>query len=426
MKKYTAVLMLGMAFLVKIPLWAEPMPLTLDKLFQMAVSRNEEIRIQNEAVIQSEALYQQTFGTVMPQIHLLATHTFQDSGGSGSAAGTVFTSSDQPNYRLNLKQNLFTGFRESAALHAQQKQIALQRETLQQTRRQLFSQIASQLMEILRLKKEALNLNESKKITLARIEELKNRVQLGKSRQSELLNVQSQLSTFMAQISQNDQALLSARQSLASLAGIEESQLEVEDKNEDKILTSALPEIELMVEKITSKNELLILNYQKNYYAELLKINTSHLWPTIALQGNYYLKRQPALDPIKWDLALSLDMALFQGGTEWGLISQTQSQLRQIEATYDKALREQSLQLVQMYGNYQSLLKQNEYFTQAYQQSKKSYELIKNEYSLGLTNNLEVNQAFAALVENKRQLDANQIQIKLSWLQLKIFFEELP
>jgi hypothetical protein len=37
-----------------------------------------------------------------------------------------------------------------------------------------------------------------------------------------------------------------------------------------------------------------------------------------------------------------------------------------------------------------------------------------------------VNQAFAALVENKRRLDANEIQIKSSWIQLKIFFEEMP
>jgi hypothetical protein len=42
-------------------------------------------------------------------------------------------------------------------------------------------------MEILRLQREGQNLNDSKKTTLARIEELKTRVRLGKSRQSELL-----------------------------------------------------------------------------------------------------------------------------------------------------------------------------------------------------------------------------------------------
>jgi outer membrane protein TolC len=403
-------------------LQAEPMPLSLDVMYQMAVSRNENIRIQKEIVIQNEAIYQQTFGTVMPQVHFLGTHTLQDTSGVGSGALNPFTAGDQPNYRFNFKQTLFTGFRESAALHSLESQIAMQRETLAQNKRQLFSQLSAQFLEILRLQREDQNLNESKKATLARIEELKTRVRLGKSRQSELLNVQSQLSTFMAQIAQNDQALLSARETLASLIGINESQLALQDK----ISTSALPAIETLAEKITSKNEFLILKYQKNYYADQLKVNTSNLWPTIAFQGNYYLKRQPALDPIKWDVALSLDMAIFQGGTEWGLISQTESQLRQVDATYDKTLREQSLQLVQMYGNYQSLLKQHEYFTDAYEQAKKSYQMIKNEYSLGLTNNLEVNQAFAALVENKRRLDANEIQIKSSWIQLKIFFEEMP
>jgi outer membrane protein TolC len=144
------------------------------------------------------------------------------------------------------------------------------------------------------------------------------------------------------------------------------------------------------------------------------------------LQGNYYLKRQAALDPIKWDVALSLDMALFQGGTEWGLISQTQSQLRQVQAVYDKTLREQTLQLLQLVSRQESLLKQQEYFREAFVQSQKSYELIKNEYALGLTNNLEVTQAFAALVENKRNLDNSELNIKETGLQLKIFLEELP
>jgi outer membrane protein TolC len=403
-------------------LLAEPMPLTLETLYQIAVSRNETIRVQIENIAQSEALYQQTFGTVMPQVHLLATHTLQDTSGVGSGALNPFTAGDQPNYRFNFKQTLFTGFRESAALHALESQIALQRETLAQNKRQLFSQIAAQFMEILRLEREGQNLNDSQKTTLARIEELKTRVRLGKSRSSELLNVQSQLSSFMAQIAQNDQALLSARQALASLAGINENQLALQDK----ISAAELPPIEKLVEKITSKNEFLILKYQKNYYADQLKVNTGNLWPTIAFQGNYYLKRQPALDPIKWDVALSLDMALFQGGTEWGLISQTESQLRQVDAVYDKTLREQSLQLVQLAGNYQSLLKQHEFYRDAYEQAKKSYQMIKNEYTLGLTNNLEVNQAFAALVENKRHLDANEIQMKLNWVQLKIFFEEMP
>jgi outer membrane protein TolC len=45
----------------------------LETLYQIAVSRNETIRVQIENIAQSEALYQQTFGTVMPQVHLLAT-----------------------------------------------------------------------------------------------------------------------------------------------------------------------------------------------------------------------------------------------------------------------------------------------------------------------------------------------------------------
>src|SRR5688572_8155784 len=113
---------------------AESMPLSLETLYQMAVSHNENIRIQTEIVIQSESIYQQTFGSTMPQIHLLATHTLQDTSGVGSGAVNPFTAGDQPNYRLNLKQTLFTGFREATALHSLQTQIALQRETLQKTK----------------------------------------------------------------------------------------------------------------------------------------------------------------------------------------------------------------------------------------------------------------------------------------------------
>ena len=393
--------------------------LDLNSLYQIGVSQNEQIRIQQEKVVQARALRSQAIAAVLPHLSLLGAESYQDSAITATGSASAFTNSHKPEYKLSLSQSLFSGFRDQDTLSAIQAQIRKETILLAQAKRTLFQQIAQNYFQILLFEKEWQTTEEAIQLSKTRTAELQRRVNIGKSRTSELLSSEAQLLNLQAQKAKIKGDLDSAKLTLSNLIGTS-----VSDNSFDEFpISDTIPTLTLDTQKRT---EIQALKEDIIYYTKLKKVAQNSRLPTLTLGANYYLKRIDFLEPIKWDTVLNLSIPLYQGGAINAQIDGAESQLIAAKKELDFQLRQLDTTLKIDYVSLNSALVQKKALESAYQKTRESYRIYQDEYRLGLINNLEVMQALTNLLDVKHSLNSADTQYKLSYVQLKIDQQELP
>ena len=89
----------------------DPVPLTLDEAYRLALSRSEEIAIRRELIKEAEGRFVQAISGALPRASFQLSEKRQD--GSGSSA---FTLKEVPERKFVFSQPLFSGFKEFAAI----------------------------------------------------------------------------------------------------------------------------------------------------------------------------------------------------------------------------------------------------------------------------------------------------------------------
>ena len=398
---------------------------SLLQCYQTAVSQNESIQIALEKISQSDAQIEQGWDAVWPKIRLNGSEFFQDTSGLSGAAGvpSSLVPSQRSEYKLNLYQPLFQGFREWTALEAFKSQKAAQEYRVRRTKVLLFQEIAQNFYAVILRERDLKNLSEVERISAKRIEELKRRVYLGKSRTSELTSAQAQLANVLAQKEQLAGEILNYRQNLSYLTAQDFSQVVLDEEVLPEARLMNADEIKGFIEK---RSDIMALQQDYETQKKLTDVGRGNQSPVLSLQGNYYLKRSGYQSAIPWDVLLALDWPLFQGGADTGLIKQHESQERVLKISLAQAKRQAFAVLKNNFSTYAAVFAQARELRKAYEFAKQTYSLQENEYAKGLANNLDVLLALNTLMDTKRSLDRSEIQLQLNALQLKIDREEAP
>ncbi|MEW6042014.1 MAG: TolC family protein, partial [Elusimicrobiota bacterium] len=377
---------------ISVPAFAET--LTLQQCYDLALKQNEPIKIQIEKIIQAEQKYKQAFGAILPRFSFYASDFFQDTSkatsDSASSVGSTFTRGERPEIKFVLRQALFSGFREfstmSSLTHEKQK------EKLSESRLKylLYIDVAKAFYLVRQIEKNLENVQAIVKITRERISELRQRVELGKSRESEVLSAESQLSLLLSEEEQLKGQIRIARELLSLFTGQELG---------GAVLSDTMPEVEnieeenIYVKKVILRSDIKAL--QEDVLSKEFKLKTAKgaLLPVANLTGNYYLKRVGFQEGINWDLLLALDIPIFQAGVARSQIVEANSQLASSRHQLELLRRQSENEISNAYHSLKSSIEQTKILKNAYDAAKKSYELQVNEYRLGLVNNLDVLQS---------------------------------
>ena len=168
----------------------------LEQAFQAAIARSEDLANQGELVNQAEERYSQAVGSVLPNVNFSGTYLRQDAGSTNAALSPV----DQKTYKISATQPLFRGFREYAAL----KQTGILADagayTRDQAYIQLFQDTAQAFYQVLLAEQDLINLQTELEVNQKRLKDISEFRRLGRSRESEVLTVQSNIATLEAQI----------------------------------------------------------------------------------------------------------------------------------------------------------------------------------------------------------------------------------
>ena len=388
--------------------------LTLDDYFAAALQRSEVVAAQVESIQQAEERYQQASAALYPTVEGLASYTRQESAARGTIDGATIPSR-QPLVRLSATQPLFRGFREFAALRQSQALIGAEQFNYDAARLQLFKDVAQNFFNILSIEQELVNLDQETEQNAKRESEIRARVRIGRSRASEILTVQSAISTLKAEVEQLRGQNLVARETFAFLSG-----LGAQTPLRDTEWVPPRPEpLEAYLARIDRRPDVQVNRQRLTAAQESIEIAKGARLPSVDLTGNHYLKRTGSLEDVDWDVGIALTVPLYTGGAIQSQVRSAASQRTQAELGLSQARRLAEQEVRASYRSVEYDRLQIDALSGATEAALKNYEAQVRDYRLGLVTNLDVLQALTALQQNRRALDRVRYASKLDYVRLE-------
>ena len=389
-------------------------PLTLDDYFQAALQRSEIIANQVELIHQAEEHYQQANSALLPTVNGVASYTRQDPL-PASSPQTPGNLSNQTVTKLTATQPLFRGMREYAALRQSQVLVTAQNQDYQQARTQLYKDVVQSFYAILAFESDIANYEEEVRLNQQREKDIRDRVRIGRSRLSELLNVQSNISTLRAQIELSRGQLRVAREAFAFQSGLPaDTSLRDSEAIPEKL--EPLPDY---LAKLSTRPDIQGIGQRLSAADEGISIARGGHLPTLDLTGNYYFERPGYLDESKWDVQLTLTVPLYAGGSVQSKVREAESQRQQVLLQQSQVSRQADQEIRSLYQSVSSDIAQHDALENATADAKKSYEAQLREYRLGLVTNLDVLQALTSYQQNQRALGRATYVVKSDYLRLQ-------
>jgi outer membrane protein len=392
-------------------------PLTLGECYQLALKRSETIAIQQELLKATEGRFLQALSGALPTVSFVSSDRRQD--GSGQSA---FTLRDVPDRRLTLSQPLFGGFKEFAAMAASR---AERRQRTEDTRRaeQLLWLDVSDAFERLAEHRQDLDVLDAIRAALDdRIAELAQRERLGRSRRSEVAGAESRRRRVEAERKRVSGLSLTSRQLLEFLTGLADipaiaaEEQPVEPPEEDTLSLSAA----------ANRPDVRAAEAAWEAAKKLTAVARADVFPNVDLNGNYYLERVGAAEDVTWDVALLVDVPLFQGGKAAGAIREATSRERQARLQADRTRREAELEIRQARAQWAAAHERHAALLKAQDAAEENYRLHLADDARHLISTLDVLDALQELQDVRRDVVASAYDARrLAW-RLRVATGEIP
>ncbi|MBI4343709.1 MAG: TolC family protein [Candidatus Omnitrophica bacterium] len=386
-------------------------PLTLAECYALARKRSETVAIQQELIRETQGRFVQALSTALPSLSFNSSDKRQDGAGT-----SAFTLRDVPERKFVLSQPLFSGFREFAAIagsRAEQRQRTLEK---QRAEHLLLGDVADAFY-LLREQRAVLGVLELTRSTLLeRLEEMDERVRLGRSRSSEIASLEAELRRVEAQIIQVRGREATARQLLEFLTGLEG----VEGLDEPEELPPAPEEEASYVARAKQRPDVLASFEAWEVARKEVTVARADLWPDVDVDANYYVERAGAAADVAWDATLTVDVPLFEGGKAVGNIRSARARAEQARLAHQRAQRSAALEAGEAHTQFTAALARVAMLRQALEAAQTDYRLQLDDYRLALVNVLDVLETLQTLQQARQDLTQAAHEAKRLHWQLRI------
>ena len=388
--------------------------LTLDDYFAHALTRSEVVATQSELIHQAEERYRQAKATLRPTIDGVASYARQDPIPAGESTTSNFPNR-QSQAKFTANQPLFRGFREFASMRQTQALVGAQNQDYLNARTQLFRDVVQNFYTVLSIEQDLRNIQEQINLNLDREKEINGRVRIGRSRISEVLSVQSTISTLRALVHQLEGQLSVAREAFAFLSGLDPAT----PLRDTEVLPAGLKPLDEYLARLALRPDVKAGQQQLTAAQENMTVAKGARLPSVDLNANRYLNRTGSLQDSEWDVQIALTVPIYAGGLLQSKVREAVSQRTQAELSLSQIRRQAEEEIRSVYQSVisdQSQLNALETSTEA---ARKNYEAQRHDYRLGLVTNLDVLQSLTAFQENKRALDRARYIAKIDFLNLQ-------
>ncbi|MBI5631258.1 MAG: TolC family protein [Elusimicrobia bacterium] len=391
--------------------------LTLAEAYASALRHSEELAQRGESAAELEAKVQELWANVKPRLTLQATKLLQDVPSGVSGVSSTFTQRNREQSQLVLHQPIFSGLREYLALRAAKSRTRAAELGLERARQLLYQDVGRAYLDVLSVQTEIAVRQALSGITQKRVAELEERRKLGRSRKSELLAAESQRAQIEADLAAARGRRLVAQVFLQFLLGTDED-MSVED-----LPTPAARSLEAGLAAVASRPDVeASRRTQEGSWSEVVLARRQR-WPSLFLDGNYYLKRPPGFqDRVKWDVLFTVQLPLYAGGSVGAQARQAEARWRSSEQGLSLVLRRARLELGAARRDLDSALSVVKALEAAAELSEANAVAQAEDYRLGMVTNLDVLGSLNSLQETRLKLD--QARIGSLWADIRLWVAE--
>lgn len=397
---------------------------TLRQCYEWARERSEDLKIRQEDINQANARGRAALGGAYPYVDWKWTDTWQDPKGVDKLAAqgfSGFVEKSQVDSRFSIKQPIFSGLREWSAYSGFKNERTRNELLMARAEKELFAQTATAFYTVLLNESDRENVTAALGLAQDRAKELRGFRRLGKARDSEVYTAEAHFASLRAQLQQVQSRIVSSREDLSYLTGQDMTSVPLSDEIPDSPAPGALDEVIAQAKQrsdLRAQREEIAINrkkirYQKGYY-----------WPVVDVTGNYYTQRATFLDVIDWDVVLSVQVPLFQGGSVSARVKESQSAYKQSSLLLERMERDIIHSVRKIHSSLSSAVAETQSLEEAAKAAQQSYDSLMKEYKLGLVTNLEVIQAMDMLQAQRGAYDAARLNAKMLFIQLNVAVEK--
>jgi outer membrane protein len=395
----------------------------LIETYQRALKNSERIATAQEGYLQSVYQKKQVKSVLYPDISLEWAYFRQEQILSTGLPGQSFLLADRRTYFATIEQTLFSGFREINGLKLTDSLIRSSSENIRDQQNDLLLDVSQAFYDSLKLQREVETLEEGLELQRERLREIEARQKVGLARRTEVLLIGTQLSRDESQLLRSKNGLQTARERLNFLVGEPVEGKLVDDIPEE---VPALETDQLVHQAIAMRADLRAAESLVDVAQKNVNVVRADYWPELTLNGNLYAHREGIQEPVDWDVELVLRFPIFFGRDTRARELQALSRLRQAELEKQQLERQIHLEVKNAMLDWLSSDALIQSLQKELDLANENYQLIQEEYRIGLATNLEVLVTYNSLLTARLELEKEKISRKFVWIRLQTALGENP
>lgn len=403
----------------------EGVMLKLQDCYDLALKQSETLAIQKQETKRTNAEFLQAVGESVGDVDYIATNFRQEPQGgaisSSDGSTSILTASERRERKITINQPLFQGFKSVGALAGAGSLRKQRDQDVVRAKELLFLDVVSAFYTLLQMEKDLRTTEGIRDLYAERIEDLKDREKIGRSRGSEIASAISRMKILEADLARVQGDVKIAREQLSFLTGVPSELLHVEDE-ELKPLFLEAPDIAEVVEgraDVESSRQSMKTAWRKIVVAQ------SDFWPQVDMTVNSYEKRDGFQSGINWDMLFTLDVPIFTGGTTYGLFREAIVDWRQAKLNYTLVKRQAELEIKATLQNWLTSEEEQKAMEQAAKAAQENYRLQKEDYEKNLVNNLDVLEALQSFFETSKEANEADYGMKQDYWKLQTALGEV-
>lgn len=365
----------------------------LDVVIRTGSDKSETVQIESAALEEANAKLDSARASVLPSLAL---------SGSATQGEDLQTVS-----KIVLLQPLYKGGREYALLRAANAQVEAGQAKSVAAKVKAARDLTVMFFNTLGAQAEVAALTDLRSLSERRYSEIKSRVAIGRSRATDGLGAEAQVSSARAQLDAAKLQLESMRRSMESATG-----LKVDSVCDVPLGESPLAEWQDVRTKVLSRPDMIAERIALNVARESVNAARAGHFPSLDLSGNYYLKHAYSRSTSgNWDVTLSASLPLFSGGGVNAAVREAKSVEVQQSLRQQLAERMALDEARDLWEGYSARQKQNALLDESAKKSDSYYRRVAQDERLGLATSLETLQALTSAIDARRAAVKARLQL---------------
>ncbi len=398
---------------------SDPALLTLKEAYRLALKQSESVAAKSEELNVAQGHFYQALNVVMPKVNFVMTRSEQDvpTEGtlSGNSVGGTFLKPVTNTRRFTFSQPLFSGFKEFAAIQGAGAEKRQKRNEIKRAKELLFVDVMEAFYNFLQARREVEILESTRQALRDRVEELGERVKLGRSRENEMQTSTAELKVTEAQLLEATRFQAVSRQLLEFYIGYK-----IDGALTDELIPAEVlaPEEDYLL-KADARSD--VRAAADSYFLKQKGVTVAQagLFPEVTLNGNYYTRREGFQSGVTWDTLVTVDVPIFNGTETVGDIKVAVSEKDKEKYLYLQTKRMARLDIQNAYEEYVSSRAESGAYREASEALQKDYDLQVQDYRTSLVNNLDVLDSLRRYQDTRRTYNATDYNARRNYWKLQ-------